>query len=334
MSFFFRTVKQLIVLKCLCYSLLLLTILPFFSKYYIFFKSNQILIFTIEKKFDSNLNMIYVKLYDITKIISAPLVFILACFIYIYFIDINITYIYISKLLFLFSIFIKLVMFNKYWINNNFIKNNFPLFHLVIKYILFSLLLLNLYLLICIIYKLFSLSLSIINSLILKSNIISKIKDKFNNIKSYFSKNPRDPKNPDILILSNEDKKKNKKKAMELKEILLQKQKENLNFNFNRKNLNNTFNSKRDWKETINIEEVPDFSIDNQLKNLNKEYILYDKQVNKFKRIVKNIDKGKENFYPNESKTLFNQYIHMIELLKTNLKSLEKNLKKNKSNKE
>lgn len=313
----------------MCYFLLFLFFFKNFFEHYTFFKSNQILIFTIEKKFDYNLNIIYVKLYNITKKISASLVFILACIIYIYFFDINIIFIYISKLFFLISIFIKLVMFNKYWINNSSIKNNFPLFHLIIKYILFSLLLLNLYLLIHIIYKLCILGLSLINNYILKSNIINKIKDKFNSIKSFFSKNS---KNPDILILSNEDKKKNKKKASELKEILLKKQKENLNFNY--ENLNNNFSNKRDWKETINIEEVPDFSIDNQLKNLKKEYILYDKQVDKFKRIVKDIDKGKENFYPNESKTLFNQYIHMIEILKINLKSLEKNLKKNKSSKE
>lgn len=316
----------------MCYFLLLLFLFKNFLEYYTFFKSNKKLLITFDKKFDSNLNIIYIILYNFTKKISASLVFILACIIYIYFFDMNIIYIYISKLFFLISICIKLVMFNKYWINNSFIRNNFPLFHLVIKYILFSLLLLNLYLLMFIIYKLSILSLSFINNLILKSNIINKIKAKFNSIKSNFSKNSKNPKNPDTLILSNEDKKKNKKKASELKEILLKKQKENLNFNS--KNLNNSFSNKRDWKETINIEEVTDFSIDNQLKNLNKEYILYDKQVDKFKKIVKDIDKGKENFYPNESKTLFNQYINMIEILKINLKSLEKNLKKNRYNKE
>jgi hypothetical protein len=51
-----------------------------------------------------------------------------------------------------------------------------------------------------------------------------------------------------------------------------------------------------------------------------------------FKKFVINIDKGKENFYPNESRSLFNNYIDVIEnRLLPDLKNQKSYLKKNRS---
>jgi hypothetical protein len=46
---------------------------------------------------------------------------------------------------------------------------------------------------------------------------------------------------------------------------------------------------------------------------------------------VIDINKNKENFYPEESQSLFEEYIKVIKLLKTNLKDIKKELKKEKS---
>jgi hypothetical protein len=65
--------------------------------------------------------------------------------------------------------------------------------------------------------------------------------------------------------------------------------------------------------------------------NVKSEFKAYDKQENKFKKIVVDINKEKENFFPNESRFLFNEYVSVIKILKKNLKSVEKVLSKKKS---
>lgn len=86
--------------------------------------------------------------------------------------------------------------------------------------------------------------------------------------------------------------------------------------------------SKINWKETIIIEKRPEITIEEQLNRIEYEYKCYDIQDEKFRNIIKNIDNNKENFYPQESKALFKEYLDIIDVLKTEMKSVETNLKK------
>jgi hypothetical protein len=76
------------------------------------------------------------------------------------------------------------------------------------------------------------------------------------------------------------------------------------------------------------IEEKPKLTKSQQLDRIIDEYKAYDTQEKKFKNTIKNIKKNKENFYPEESTDLFKDYIKIIKDLKTNLKSMQKNIKK------
>jgi hypothetical protein len=89
-----------------------------------------------------------------------------------------------------------------------------------------------------------------------------------------------------------------------------------------------SFRLKRSWEETTDTGKLPNFSKKEQLKNVQKEFKAYDNQSIKFKKIVVDINKGKEKFFPNESESLFNEYIDVIEILKKNLNSIKEELKK------
>ena len=93
---------------------------------------------------------------------------------------------------------------------------------------------------------------------------------------------------------------------------------------------NESFSSKRKWDKTIEIKDnKQSLSYKEQLDRLDYEYNAYDNQTKKFKKIIKDINEGKEKFYPEESKLLFNEYIDIIKFLKSNIKSMKNNLKKN-----
>lgn len=148
-------------------------------------------------------------------------------------------------------------------------------------------------------------------------------------------KKPKGPNNPKpnnlSIIPKNKDKKlKNlelKRRANELKEKLLKSQNSNLVTKDSNKL---SFSERKNWKGTVDIGEVPKFSAKDQLENLNYEFQAYNNQEKKFKKIVINIDKGKENFYSDDSRSLFNSYVDVIKILKKNLKIIQKTLKKEK----
>lgn len=137
---------------------------------------------------------------------------------------------------------------------------------------------------------------------------------------------PNKPKETFFFYLN--DKRKNKKKVSSLKEKIFEAQRRNANKNTpNFKQ--NSFSEKRNIKKSINIGDQPKFSISDQIKDAEYEFKAYDNQEKKFKKIVVDINKGKEGFYPNESKSLFNEYVSVIKVLKKNLKLVEKTLSKN-----
>lgn len=89
----------------------------------------------------------------------------------------------------------------------------------------------------------------------------------------------------------------------------------------------------RKWEHTIVIEENPKLSLKEQQDRVENELKAYYNQKKKFKNIINKIKKGKENFYPDESKFLFKDYIKVINNLNANLKSMKTKLKKQQINK-
>nr|QWS06145.1 hypothetical protein [Clonostachys compactiuscula] len=172
-------------------------------------------------------------------------------------------------------------------------------------------------------------------------------KSKLNiNLKGIFSENnPKNPKNSNTNFFSdsnfklrNKKKKINKdisKKALEMKEKLLKVQKTNIenatlqtksSWN-NNINIQSTLPSgktmKRKWDSSIIIEEKQNFTFEDQLNRIQEEYKAYDNQDRKFRSIINNIKKEREEFYPNDAQFLFQDYLDILKSLKQNLKSME-----------
>jgi hypothetical protein len=236
--------------------------------------------------------------------------------------------------------------------NNSLIKENFPIFHCAIKVFLLILLLLVLYLSIetvqCIIVYIFK----CLKSSLSKVNIMDKLKDlksssDGSNLKDY--KNPKDPKDPNGMVLSPENKKKNKKKVLDfygdevdlldvthenkekafsLKEMILQKQ-----GTFNK----NVPHAKFERNDGLSI-KVPQknwaASLDYQVHQIHKEYDAYDVQADLFQRHVDVIESRKLKnhitveavdhiLYPAEATTLFKDYVVLVNTLKDNLEPMK-----------
>lgn len=169
-------------------------------------------------------------------------------------------------------------------------------------------------------------------------NFILKIKimDKLNNIKISLdyerlknSKNPKNPKyfSPFSFYKKNKKKKEDIKEALRLKEKLLNIQKQK-GEEIIMKVTEDIPSISTYPKMTIEIPEKPNLMIADQLEKVNDIYIKYDDQTKKFKNIVINVAKKKENFYPDESTSLFKDYINVLKELKGNLKLMDKNLRK------
>lgn len=252
---------------------------------------------------------------------------------YIIIIDLDILYRYIFSFFFLTGVLINLIKITKNWVENHELKQDFPIYYNIVKYILFGLLTLNLLILIMIGQKLLILIITYIKGLFLNMNIVNKLKDlKLSLDYKWVKNNDNKPQKPNVNFFYDlKNKKKNKKRASSLKEKILDLQKKNLN-----KGSSNTtfkqesFSKKRNWKESINIEDKPKFTIHEQLNNVKYEYKAYNNQENKFKKIVIDINKEKEKFFPRESKSLFKEYVSVIKILKKNLKSVEKTLSQEK----
>ena len=204
--------------------------------------------------------------------------------------------------------------------------NKYPRFiRIILKFIIISLLLLNIFLII------FASSHIII---LLKGNILNKIKEWKLNLDYEMRKGNKspNPKKPGFFKYLSSKSKEDKRiakdlgeRAQDLKEKLLEAQKDGI------KAKDTEFLSlaqKRSLTKKVEIPEVSDFTIESQLNKVKEEFIGYSNKEKEFKRIVIDIDKNKENFYPNESKPLFNEYISIVRLLKKNLRDIHKELKK------
>ena len=238
----------------------------------------------------------------------------------------------ISSFIFLIGVLIKLIKITEIWISNDQFKQDFPVLHNIIKYILFSLLSINFIILIIIGQKLLIMIITYLKKFFLNMNIMNKLRDLKLSL-DYKRVKGNNPKNPEVQFFSDlKNKRKNKKKASYLKEKILNiQQKRNLNKNSTDTTFKQTsFSERRGWKETINLGDKPKFTVKEQLNNVKSEFKAYDNQERKFKKIVIDINKKKENFFADESRFLFKEYISVIKLLKKNLKSVEKRLLKEK----
>lgn len=284
------------------------------------------------------LDLLIFKIYNNIKNIPSLEIIILAFCIKIFLVNKGLLFVYLSNILFLGGFSIELVIIIQYLINCKEFKDNSPLLYYIFKYFLFGLLLFTLYKLVII----------CLNFLVwIKTSLLNKWKSfKLSSQYQYYKKfkTPKDPKDPDINFLEQIRNKKEKKKEAfevkekisELKEQLLKIQEEKVKENIEVNDSSNpmpsstSLNNKRNWKGTIQIGEVPKSSVSDQLNNVNYEFNAYDNQDRKFKKIFIDICKGKEKFYPDESKDLFNEYIDVVNILKNNLKSVEKNIKNKK----
>nr|YP_009546963.1 hypothetical protein [Hirsutella thompsonii]AYP41279.1 hypothetical protein [Hirsutella thompsonii]AYP41309.1 hypothetical protein [Hirsutella thompsonii]AYP41337.1 hypothetical protein [Hirsutella thompsonii] len=151
-----------------------------------------------------------------------------------------------------------------------------------------------------------------------------------------YNKPPKKPQNTNIPYPQNKDHKDIKKKASEMKQKILEIQKDkskqnDLNIDsssLHNKNTNSFRTIRNNWNHKINIENRQDLSLQDQLNKIKFELEAYKLQKKKFQQSINNIKKGKENFYPDQSKYLWKDYIEVIKHLNFNLESMRKNLKK------
>nr|YP_010259447.1 LAGLIDADG endonuclease [Stachybotrys chlorohalonata]UIX25743.1 LAGLIDADG endonuclease [Stachybotrys chlorohalonata] len=278
---------------------------------------------------------------DIQKL--NPFVFIIFS-IFIYYNSISYNYLIdlLCVILLNISAFIMLIRITKFYIFNlKYIDklDNKTFNYFLIKYMFFVLILLTACLLIILLNKFVNkLTDILINRVV---NYILNIKNfnsgnSWNLKKLFFQDNKQPPKGSrDFFFDSGSTKKKKThkditKKALEMKDKVINIQNEKL-LNTNGIIIENKqFYGNRKWDKTIFIEERPQLSIPQQLDRVKIEYEAYDNQEKKFKFTINNINSNKENFYPKESISLFKEYIQIIKGLKINLKSMETNLKKRK----
>jgi hypothetical protein len=191
------------------------------------------------------------------------------------------------------------------------------------------LLIINLSTLIIVGQKVWLLIINLIKKLFFKSHIITKLKDMKLSLEYKLRKSPKSPKDPKNKFFFFQQKKDEKSKKLELKkraEDLKNQVLKNQTSSLVHKDFKElSFCQNRNWEGTVAIDKTPELSIADQIKHINEELDEYKSKIEKFKQVVINIDKGKENFYPDESRSLLNNYIDIIE------NKLIPNLKRQKS---
>lgn len=261
-----------------------------------------------------------------------PLIFVILGGIFIFiskYSNNSLLFIYLYKICFSIAINIKWIIITHDFIKNQEFKKNYLNLYSPIRYLLLGMLFIYLTIMVII-------SFNLINYLIhlIWNMIWAKIKGLkiWNSINTGFSNNkpPKKPQNSNIPFYTQEDKN-IKKKALEMKQKLLRMQSDKLNTNdlsmdCRSKSMHSNLNKK--WKHNIVIEKREDLSLNDQLDKVQFELEAYNNQKKKFQQSINNIKKSKENFYPDEAKYLWRDYIEVIKSLKFNLKSMKNNLKK------
>lgn len=242
----------------------------------------------------------------------------------------NLLFIYLYQINFIIAINIKWVIITHNFIKNEQLKINHFKLYSFIRYLLLVMLFIYLAIMIILFFALINYLIHLIWSM-----IWSKIKGGFaklfnTDFSANHNKPPKKPQNTTIPF-SSQDHKDIKKKASEMKQKLLKLQTDKLNTN----NINidcsecashtKSISQSRKWEHKIMIEKRQDLSLKDQFDKVKSELEAYNNQKKKFQQSIK---KGKETFYPDESKNLWKDYIDVIRNLNLNLKSMKKNLKK------
>lgn len=266
-----------------------------------------------------------------------PLIFIILSGIFIFISKYNdsLLFIYLCQMNFIIAVTIKWVIITHNFIENKQFKKNHFKFYCFIRYLLLGILFICLAIMVIVFCNLMNFIIHLIWSM-----IWGKIKGGFTRLgNTDFSvkqnKPPKNPKNTNILF-STQDHKDIKKKASDIKQKLLKLQNDKLNTN----DINisssgsaacqatKSISKSRKWEHKIMIEKRQDLSLKYQLDKIQFELEAYKNQKKKFQQSIDNIKKGKENFYPDEAKNLWKDYIEVIKSLNLNLKSMKNNLKK------
>jgi hypothetical protein len=258
----------------------------------------------------------------------------------------SILFFILSKFLFSIVTFIWLVKLTLYYVDNSKSKNLNDRIQIIIRFCLLGLILINIFIsiFICIelLINIFEILLNYFFPNLVYIRDWKKNFQSFSLKKDFFKKwrkSPKNPKNSNIDFVEPNRKKDNKenleRKALELKNKLLEFQKSSdyltdtkLNAIPNKNNLKN-----EKWNEDIVIKKEDPISKDEILKVIDKGYIKYDEQTDKFTNIIKNIDNNEEKFYPPQSKKLFKEYVELVDILKNNFKTMENNIKNEDINK-
>ena len=246
----------------------------------------------------------------------------------------NIIFHCLYELCFLSSLYIMLTMIIYYVISNKQLrtKNN-KFYHLIRYFLMGALFIVTIFfisLFVFFIYSLLNLLLIKITNTKLWNSL--KISNNYNGTEP--PKSPKTPENASFFSGLRNKKKIHKdiaKKAKEMKDKLMDLQRKKLEDNSDLTNDNNIAGlQNREWNNTIILENRPTLSLKEQLDKLNSEFKAYKNQNKKFRKIIKDIEKGKEEFFPSESKSLFKEYIEVIDQLNVNLRKMKKNLKNHK----
>lgn len=209
-----------------------------------------------------------------------------------------------------------------FYIYNNDKLNGYRL-HTFIKYFLFFLIIIHM---IIFIYILFT---NLYKMFIKDYKWWTNIKNIFQNLSG--NRSPQqDPNNNNSYNFYTPSTKDKKKKASELHDKLIEVQKRKVQNKDYVEIKESLLQQKRDWKHKVTIDKSPEISLQDQINKINNEWDKYDKEGKKFKKIISDIKKGEERFYPDESKSLFKDYLLVIKNLKSNLKSMHSNLTKKK----
>lgn len=302
-------------------------------------------------KLDYSLDFLIVKIYNeelASKNINSWVFYILAFSIYILTDNKDIALICLYQILFLIGTSITLIVIIKRLIENEDVfKDLFPLLYYILKYCLVCLLILNLCTLVIIGQSFFNLLVSHLKNYLLKTDVITKLKEFKTSLdyKRFKNFNPKDPKDPNSNNYWSPSKKhKNKRTSLIDRELstratamkekffaeisadkIIKEGGDTTNTNLKHKQV--SFSEKRNWGGRLDLSDLkPNLTTSAVLKNINEEKEAYDIQEKHFKNIVINIGKRKENFYADESRVLFTDYVKVVKILKENLKSLEDNL--------
>jgi hypothetical protein len=270
----------------------------------------------------------YINIYTCIKIV---LIFLWISYLYTSFLAYT-----LAKLVISFLTFSVLIKSMKLLINNSRIFNNNSSLLNIIRYIMWSLLILNLFVLVY-----FSINLVfILFNLLIKDHILNiSIKDlkakwkAFSFKKDILKRGNKPPKTPQDSNLNfvEPNKKKDKKddlikRVEELKNQVLEAQEKNP------ADVQKPLKLNRNWDKKISVGKS-EITPEALIKRIDEEVQKYTVQSEKFKDVIDNIDKNQENFYPSESKSLFKEYIILIDALKKDMKSVKDSINKDQTSK-